>query len=397
MSTATANDLRVLSCAVELPAKGIWHADVETDGDEPLSGAVTIKLADATFVGTMRSGGVRNGRGTWKIVGGKGGWASTVKRKGYTSDAGVKIQTVIEDAARDAGETLRGTTSTRLGSHYTRVEGLASESLALLDAWYVDVDGATVIGARAASSYTAALVVKEKDDAGARVKVAADSIVGIVPGATIDGIVAVDVRHTLDTEGLRTTVWGDLPSNQWRSLILAALPQLRYAGMFEYRVVSQEGMRLNLQCTRVSTGLPDLRRVPFSPGIPGASATVTPGCVVLVAFVNSDPSRPVVIGFADFESPGHPALIITLTTASLAVTGAIAAAGIAAPLSPPAGAPSLEVDGGNKPINIDCDAPAVITLAGGIQGVARIGDAVQVNPATGTGTIIAGSARVFAG
>jgi hypothetical protein len=415
MSTCTANGLRVLSCVVDLPAKGIWHADIETDGDEVLSGRVTIKLADATYVGTVRSGGVRNGRGNWKVVGGAGGWASTIKRKGYADDGGVKVQTIVGDAASESGETIRGTTSMRLGAHYTRNESMASEALAVLPEWYVAEDGSTVIGARPATNYAGELTVIDKDSASQRIVVASDSVARLVPGAIVSGITSQDVRHVLTTEGLRTTIWGSLQSNSWRALILAALPQLRYAGIFEYRVVTQEGDRLNLQAVRSSLGLPDLRRVSYSPGIPGASSTVALGSIVLVGFVNSDPSNPIVCGFAGPDSMGHMPLTLTMAapiitlmapavsiTGAVAVTGAVAAAGIAAPLSPPVSAPTLEIDAGIKPINV---SGLTVTLCSGVAGVARIGDtvsvAVTVDPVThagvGTGTITSGSAKVFAG
>ena len=79
MSTATANGIRVLSCTIDLPAQGVWHADVETDGDDVLASPVTLKVADATYVGAIKSGGTRNaqtqaGEGGAGQAGGALGW-----------------------------------------------------------------------------------------------------------------------------------------------------------------------------------------------------------------------------------------------------------------------------------------------------------------------------------
>jgi hypothetical protein len=80
-------------------------------------------------------------------------------------------------------------------------------------------------------------------------------------------------------------------------------PDLRFRGAYEYRVVSQQGNRLNLQPARSVLGLPDLARVPVRLA-PGYRADFAPGSLCLVQFVNADPARPVVTSGDDPDSPG---------------------------------------------------------------------------------------------
>ena len=72
--------------------------------------------------------------------------------------------------------------------------------------------------------------------------------------------------------------------------------------MYEYRVVAMQGTRVDAQPVLSSLGMPDLERVPMRPGVAGASSILAPGTYVLVAFVNAEPSRPIIIAFADDAS-----------------------------------------------------------------------------------------------
>jgi hypothetical protein len=389
---------------VDIPLVGIWHADVETDGETELSGRVTIVLSDQTFVGTIVSGGVRNGRGRWKVVGGNGGWSNTIPKRGYNADQGVRKSLILQDAASECGETLGGTIpSDAMGPHFVREEASASNALALVDAWYMSNDGITTIGARATSTYSGQAVVAERDNASGFVSLTTDLLAGLVPGATIDGIAVVDVRYVLEKSALKVFGWGELPSNQWRTLILKALPWLRYQGIFEYRVVTQETDRLNLQCVRSSAKMPDLKRVPYSPGVPGIKANALLGSSVYVAFVNSDPSMPMVVGFAPPDSPGFIPLTMTMvcpaiaiTSAAVAVSGALSAGSFAsAAIAPPLLAAGMDI---GDPLKVTEILGSSITLGGGSAAVARVGDTVSVvvGGVPGTGTITSGNTAVLA-
>ncbi len=311
------NGHRVTRARVTLPAWGCWYVEASIDSEAALVGAVTIVLADMTLKGTVLSGGSDKGRSHFRIVAGAGGWGETIPRRSYTSDAGVRLATVLGDAAAAAGETLDMSTvgtSARVGPAYARPEGPASRVLELLapSSWYVGEDGLTRLGRRPLTALTAKVSIASVDRGRAKVVLASDTIAGLVPGVVVEGIEALDVLHEIDADGgLRSTIWGSVDggaSSRGVSALRALLEQLdparAFRGVTEYRVVTLEGKRVNLQPVRVSTGMPDLRRVLARPGVPGAYGTAALGSRVLVGFVDSDESRPFVASFEDAEGEG---------------------------------------------------------------------------------------------
>ncbi len=323
---ATLNGHRVTDARVNIPAWGCWYASATVDGEHALTGAATLKVADLTLTGTILSGGPAKGRSSFRIVAGKGGWGREVPSKGYASDAGVKKSTVIQDAAQEVGETVAALdTAPRVGPAWTRKKGPASRVLEQLapSAWYVDEAGVTRLGARAASTLPGGITrVTPPDLSRATVELASDAISAILPGVVVDGIAAIDVEHEVTPNGIRSRIWGARSgaSANATSRALAAFrvlidqldPDRNYRGVTEYRVVTQEGDRLNLQPVRVSTGMPTLRRVPMRPGVSGAKSTVALGSLVLVAFVDASPARPVVVGFSDAESDGFTPILTSV-------------------------------------------------------------------------------------
>lgn len=316
MSTATLEGNRVSSARVWLPAWGIPTGEVTLV--EPVELAigsrVTLQLADLTFRCTIASGGPSKSVATYRLVGGAGGWGRTIPAKGYANDGGVKLSTVVIDAALTAGEELAGDVPpTRLGPAWARAEDPAGRVLELVAprGWYVDEAGATRFGRRPAVPLAIEARIGAPDRARGRVTFAAEAIATLLPGVIVEGIEAVDVVHSLEAgQGISTTVFGQgmSPTDRVLTALAALLDQLRpydrYRGVFEYRVISQDGERLTVQAVLASEGLPDVRRLRVRPGVPGVKAELPGGSKVLVAFINADPGRPVVVGFEDAEGGG---------------------------------------------------------------------------------------------
>lgn len=82
-----------------------------------------------------------------------------------------------------------------------------------------------------------------------------------------------------------------------RSIIRAELPQYTYFGIYEYAVQSTSGSTVNCDPVDTTIPLPSLASVELRPSILGEVVTtpIVPGSRCLVAFVNSDPTRPVVM------------------------------------------------------------------------------------------------------
>lgn len=311
MSDATLDGHRVTAARVEIPAWGLTWADVTLDEEAALSGPVTLIVGDLTIKCAVAAGGPSNGTSRYRVVGGAGGWYREIPAKHYANDAGVKYSTILRDAARAVGETIEAPAGSP-GTAFEREKAPAARVLQLLfrEGWYVGEDGITRTGARTVATFDGTAARTLVDPLRGIIELAGDSIAALLPGVTVDGITASDVHHVLDAGKIRTTLWGaraGFASRRLaaqRRLFEQLFPDYRYRGVYEFRVVQQNGERLDLQPTRTSLGLSDMRRVRVRAGIPGARAEHTLGSLVLVAFVNADPTRPVVVGFDDPESPG---------------------------------------------------------------------------------------------
>lgn len=312
MNGATLNGFRVTSARATIPSWGAWYADVSVDGEHTIAGAATLKIADLTLVGTVLSGNAAMGRSSYRIVGGKGGWGRVLPKESYADDAGVKLSKVLADAAREAGETLGAvSTTTRVGPAYVRQAAPASRVLQDLapQAWYIDEAGVTQLGARPAGVLIGKPTrVEPIDKARGKVVLASEQIATILPGVVVDGLTATDVQHDISAKsGIRSTVWfaqSPGPLDSFRAILEQVDPDRAYRGVTEYRVVTRAGNRLNLQPIRTGTGMPDLERVPVRPGVGGCHAELALGSRVLVAFIDSDPARPCVVGAEEDDGDG---------------------------------------------------------------------------------------------
>lgn len=320
MSTALLGEHTCTRATLQLPAWGLAWADVELAEPTALSGTHTLKLAGASYVMTVVSGGISDSaRAAYRLVAGHGGWGKSIAKKSYANDAGVSKATVLRDAATACGEQMGIMPSGKLGPHFARAEDTANKVLQLIapEAWYIDTAGITQCGARPDSNYTGDGVRVRVDQAVGVVELAVDEIGNLAPGVVVDGRPpATDVEISVDSKRITVRVYSGTPNTEmltaWKQIFEALFPTLRYRGVFEYRVVTQSGDRLNLQPVRVASGMPDLGRVPYRPGIPGVKAQVLPGELVLVAFADADPSRPQVIAHDAPDAPGWMPLTLEL-------------------------------------------------------------------------------------
>lgn len=357
------NGRTITHARTQTGAWGRWYVDAKIDGDAPISGAAKLVLNDLTLEAFVLSGGTDRGRTSVRVVGGKGGWGRELPAKSYANDAGVKIATVVRDAAESCGESFDASTASgTVGPSFVRPEGPAARVLELVapGAWYVGEDGVTRLGKRPARELPMGVTRVSNDPALGTALLASETLSGLLPGLVVDGLAVVDVEHEITPGKVRTTVWTERRGAS-RQLVafqklFAALDPLRaFRGTYEYRVEGTQGKRLNLAPVRQSTGMPTLLRVPVRPGIPGADADYLNGTRVLVTFIDANPSRPAIVGFEDASG------------------GAF--------------------------------VPTVLRLAEGTMGAAREGDSVEVTlnipstpfSGTATGTITGGSSKVRIG
>ena len=149
-----------------------------------------------------------------------------------------------------------------------------------------------------------------------------------------------------------------------RAIIRAELPQLTFFGSYEYSIQGAGPSTVDVQPTDTTIGLPTLTSVPLRSSLLGSVVTTQAiGGLALIRFVNGDPSRPVCTSITTIPEQ-----------ATIDATGVI---------------------------NIGPSAAKVV-LAGGTQGVARVGDSVTIFLApgsyvTGTMTPVSGSPVPFVG
>ncbi len=354
MSTLTINGRRVTSASITFPMFGAWAADVVlADAPELATTAkgVSLVVADLTIVGTVVRQGSFAGSLTARIVGGAAGWRTELPAKGYSHAVGVKLSSVLDDAARENGETFATSPDRQLGSHWVRerAKGEALLSILLDGEWWIDAAGVTQMAARDASAIVTPFTVINWQGGLGSFEIAAESLAAWQPGRTFSAptvpatqtISSVTVSasnegklrlHVLSADSAIERLRADL-----RAIVRAELAWLSYGCVWEYTIVS--GTSSTVDARPTDARMPAITKCPMMPGLLGESVTPTPGTKCRVVFVNGDPSRPECIG-------------------------------------------------------IDGD-PMLASIAGGVLGVARMADTVQAGPFGGV--ITSGSLKVSVG
>ncbi|HEY3499764.1 MAG TPA: hypothetical protein VGK73_33965 [Polyangiaceae bacterium] len=312
--TFSLNGHACISGRVDIPGVGLWYASVDLAGEVELEGAVTLTVLDTTWSGFVIAGGPVDGRSRYRLVAGAGGWGRDLPSRAYANDAGLPLARILADAATEAGEPAPASPpATILGPHYVRPVQPAAFVLNALAprGWYARADGVVELATRPAGPFPKAPVV-ERNPAARVIELAlTDSATDVLPGIQTEYGPVSDAELEFGADGVRARLYAaPTPGRRaqaYARIVAASDPGARFRGVFEYRIVSQVGDRLNLQPVRTRASMPDLARVPVRMGVPGVRAQHALGSQVLVVFLDADPSRPVVLGFDSPEQPGwHP-------------------------------------------------------------------------------------------
>ena len=317
MSAMTVNGKRVVSGSITFPYYGAWTADLEIDTPTAISDAVTLVIGDLTVRGTVIRQAVFSDDLSARIVGGGAGWRKTLPARGYSHAAGVKLSSVLSDAARESGESIVVSPDRVLGLHYTRDEAKAENVLDLLldGEWWIDTSGVTQMVARSASRIATPFTVISRSGARGQLEIATESISQWQPGRTFTASTVPDVQtissvtieatnegkvrlHVLTVDSARERLRSDL-----RSLIRAELAALTYAGEWEYVIASATSSTVD--ATPTDDRMPPITKCPMRPGLMGETVTPTPGSKCRIVFVNQDPARPECVGIV-----GTPVLTV---------------------------------------------------------------------------------------
>lgn len=314
------------SARIHIPYHNVWWAEVDTVDDTEL---VTGQQYQFEILGTSRlctvvpsDGNKWAGHRSVRVVGGYGGLATSLEARHYDNDAGVKTETIVRDILSECGERI-GTEDysiSKVGAHFLRRAGIAGVALSSLvspNKWWVEDNGTVSVGpARASSVFSSEnyseLACDPKEE---RIELSVDTLVGLVPGCTINiqdiGDVTVsDIDINVTSDKLRVYAYyrkGAITSGPGDALraIVNGLTSSRLDGIYRYRVVSMHvDGRVNLQAVSQSANLPDAVRVDQS-GAPGIHADLTAGAEVYVQFVDGNPADPIITSFPGRNQNGH--------------------------------------------------------------------------------------------
>lgn len=362
MPQITLNGFDCVSLRTFFPAVGVWFADADVDllstGVDPLlvkapSGPAVITIgsdspfgAPTTLLGTVDDNfsGRFAGSGRVRVVGGRGGWDSSLPRLQFVQPG--LLSTVLYAAtAAEAGELPPiDPLPVIFDEGYERIAGPAARVFGDRP-WHVDpTTGVAMVTPWLPIPVPPSdLEILGYDANAGRFEAAASSL--LLPGLFLfdtqlpprwDGIkTVVDVEQTFSAEhGSRANLW---VSDGGQTRLMSALTNLvREASRrdltraLRYRVVAQVGSKLTLQAVDSGRGGPDSLEVPVWTA-PGVSAMFLPSSIVLVVFADGNPGFPRVIA-ADPSLPLEATLDATVSVAVGPSAPLVALAGGVTPL-----------------------------------------------------------------
>jgi hypothetical protein len=214
-TSGKANGLTVSDGEIVLPRAGAWHADLNIDTADVISGKVEIRVGTAGILkGTISRAAVYRGHLRARIVAGGDGLRKDATPRHFTTPT---IGIVLRDLAKGVGETVSATASAAVMGvqleHWTTIAMPAGEMLALLlerapagTAWRLGPDGAIWVGPETWPDSGIAPVEVAATPEDAVVELALDTP-WVLPG-TMVGTRKVDLAQLAITGGaVQATIW----------------------------------------------------------------------------------------------------------------------------------------------------------------------------------------------
>lgn len=320
---ATINGQNATSVTVQVPNAGAWFADVDLETDPDVSGSATIKLGELELRGTVVDAfsGTHGLQRRVRVVAGGAGWGKLLAPKHYHNDSGVRARSVVDDAAREAGESLASgnLALAKVGVDYVRTAGPAAQAIENVVGavpWWVDFDGVTHVETRSETQLVpASYEVLDFDPREQIATVAAGDLRVLAIGAWLterldEPQVIREMTIEARAESVRVRAWcGGASDSRGRvaGLFRALVDRVtdrKLFGLWRYRVVQMSSDRVELQAVRREAGLPNALPISMWPGVAGAHAEPQPGAEVLVQFIEGDRTMPIVAHFAGKDGTG---------------------------------------------------------------------------------------------
>lgn len=277
---------------------------MEFRSETAYTGAALLTVEGIEFQGYCQRAALKSsGRVSGMVVGGAGGLETTLPAKQYVAP---KVQAVLDDILRPAGETLSTTVASsvtvRVLTTWQRAEGTAQEAISAVAEslgmpWRVLLDGTIWLGEETWTD--PALECRTLNDDQATGTVTVSLLPSLLPGATFQGLRLEQVNHVLDPAEPRTEASQTSPAAALAAFLGPAEKRIRYSRSYSARVVKQNGDG-TLQV------LPDdsmfkgsgVDQVKIRLGVPG-TCTVPKGARVELQFEGGDPQKPIATAFFD--------------------------------------------------------------------------------------------------
>lgn len=298
---------QVVSGSLLIPLVGTWTADLHLATDQPVAGAVTVVLGNLTLHGAVVRSQAYGGQTRARLVGGYGGWRSTVPDQGYGSGSGVKLSHVLGDVASACGERVNVAADRSVGAAYTRADGPASDVLwnlvaqGVIPAWRVDTAGVTQVTAWPATTVGTPFTVTDQRPDEGLVVVATEDYAAWLPGCSFTApqlagsLTNAGVNYVFDNDGTFRlevlTGTADRLLGALNAIIARKVAPTRFYGRYEYRISNPSETTIDGTPTDDAIGLPDLQGVPIEADSIALYVPPDDG-LCHVMFVNGDPSRP---------------------------------------------------------------------------------------------------------
>lgn len=302
---------------LRIPYSGAWWADVDFLEAPDVDGAVELVLGTRTLRGTVDRAGAFGLQRRVRIVGGAAGWGTLMSPQHYHSDAQITARQVADDAAAAAGEQLATSwepEADRLGIDYVRSAGPASrvlEEAIGAAVWWVDLEGVTQVGTRAASEPAReSYELLEHDPRTGLTTLGVDDVAAVGVGSVIasDRLTSSVTVRELEIEiggSIQVRAWCQEAAPRRGGRLLDAFSGLvgrltdgLLFGAWRYRVVRMQGDRVDLQAVVRRGPVPDLVTISMRPGVAGAHAELAPSSEVLVSFIEGKRTLPFISHFA---------------------------------------------------------------------------------------------------
>lgn len=310
---ASVAGFQVVSGSLVVPLIGVWTADLQLAGEETVSGQVSVVIGNLTLAGTVFRSDAYGGQTHVRLVGGAGGWRTSIPPQGYGNTAGVMLSQILGDAASACGEKVNVAQDASIGNAWVRVNFDSSVAgdilwqllhLGAIPAWYVDPTGTTQITAWPTVQVTTPFTVTDQKTDKGVCTIATEDYVSWMPGCTFANpllattFTSAGVHYKWMPDGkFRFEVLTSSAAGEDRTLgpiqqvIKKELAHTRFFGTYRYTISNPSTKTIDGTPMDTTLGLPDIQNVPLASD---SISTYSPpnGGEAHIIFLDGSPAYP---------------------------------------------------------------------------------------------------------